>query len=124
MMKASELRIGNWVKSADVKQLEWHDLEVADTLDPIPLTEEWKKFSYRVPHVKGVQKGWVKDIIYCFIPFNDEHDKPCFFGRRNTDHKREADHWNFTQIEGETRYVHQFQNLYFAIRGVEIELKN
>lgn len=102
---------------------EWFDGFV-----PIPLTEDilvkcgfeketWSEFSYRFPYVNGDVSGWVKDNVYCFIPFSKNHKEPCFFGRRNTDDKKEG--WNFTE-HGHPLFLHQLQNLYFALTNQEL----
>ena len=98
-MKASDLRIGNWIEvfygSGDklyqqVDFISENLIECKPNLNiygntikykPIPLTEEWLlkfgfekeswiEFSYRFPHVDGSVNGWVKDNVYCFIPFS------------------------------------------------------
>lgn len=108
-MEARELRIGNWVyKEVGITALEPFQLEINDIvthyhterLKPIPLTEEW------------------------FVKFG--------FKR-----KRDGDYWKsaitLTYIYGEgwdavisdlgvsIKYVHQLQNLYFALTGKELQ---
>jgi hypothetical protein len=124
-MKASELRIGNWVyeRRCDGKLYEGQVTEIRqfDTVDkikcngwyadsPIPLTEEWLlKFgfvdgSYLYKNYK-VKAGdyWNSVKFYegewCYN--NDDSDAGCYF---------------LTTI----KYVHQLQNLYFALTNEEL----
>ena len=120
-MKASELRIGNYYKG-DVLEPNEFDIILAndileldiDPLDdyykPIPLTEEWLlklgfvEGSYLYKNYK-VKAGdyWNSVKFYegewCYN--NDDSDAGCYF---------------LTTI----KYVHELQNLYFAINKTEL----
>jgi hypothetical protein len=127
-MKASELRIGNLVRN----NMNGEILKPCDVLcygintynivglnygfiEPIPLTEEWLlKF--------GFEK--VNNELTNIAPLN----LPCTFNLPNTP-------FSFCQgklilITGtgdfcvNTEYVHQFQNLYFALTGEELIFKS
>lgn len=106
-------------------------------ITPIPLTEEillkcgfektiWSGYNEN-KHFRQNFKyyGWVKDNIWCFISLKsldeNKEDKPHFFGRRLLSHIYE-DTWSFEQREGFTTYVHQFQNLFFALTNEELEI--
>lgn len=115
-MKASELRIGNWVKGIesdclfDVGEFKIDSFDIykidryPKNISPIPLTEEWLlKF--------GLKKcGWYWENENIEIV---EDDEGC---------------WqlsiNFNEfVEGEPfKHVHQLQNLYFALTGKELEV--
>ena len=125
-MEAKELRIGNWVQkdiSVDdwnniqlkigdiamyaIEELEGEDRELV-TLAPIPLTEEWlEKFGFEDGRklITDVNTGM-------FLQF--------FEPRRKA--------WHYViDIDGNDRhfvnhvlYVHQLQNLYFALTGQEL----
>jgi len=122
-MKASELRIGNWVKvpttdGSDVfTQIEpsnfcheWNSEISIESYNPIPLTEEWLvKFGFvriksssperwRKPDQINFKFGKWKSSCGIFM-------KGCNGLGRNIDH------------------VHQLQNLYFALTGEELTLK-
>ena len=121
-MKANEFRIGNWVKRDT--QPEGFQIDAQsfftcekhpDWYEPIPLTEEWLlKFGF----VKG-------DNISC----ND------YFYRKVIDRNEltiNPDNgiciWGETIRDNEVstvliKYVHQLQNLYFALTGNELEIK-
>lgn len=107
-MKASELRIGNWVDSelrnmqielvdfADI--LKYYNANNLDHMKPIPLTEEWlEKFGFK-PFVKDWQR---KGIII--------HTRKRGFVLRKS-----------VPI---IKHVHQLQNLYFALTGEELTIK-
>lgn len=110
-MKANELRIGNWVKwpgEKEPNEVQWqhgHWLGVFkgnySFPEPIPLTEEWLlKFGFKkIGNQFIIENGRITltdDIKYGnqFI-------------------------YEFTSLV----YVHQLQNLYFALTGNELEIK-
>lgn len=112
MIKANELRIGNLVldSTKNVHIIERLD-EKWDFSDryPIPLTEEWLKklgFEFYVPlcHYKLCNNDiWVsvtKELVFsfCNLNYDERVEMP-------------------PKI---VRYVHQLQNLYFAITGEEL----
>ena len=103
-MEANELRIGNWVIVNEECQIEAiiHDVVdvstrfetyVLDVVKPIPLTEEWlERFNWNPPKDIGVSFSLTTDEIH-FVAGN-----------------------YYKKIE----YVHQLQNLYFALIGEEL----
>ena len=124
-MKASELRIGNLVKQSGnivtVESLErsnndWDRTNGLRTLDckPIPLTEEWLlKFGYSVTdentagkiyHIAEIGKFLNDDIMLVLYIKGDF--KNCIFRKRE-----------------QVKYVHQLQNLYFALTGEELTIE-
>jgi hypothetical protein len=120
-MKASELRIGNWVsnyKDTPTQILEWTGNEAyltkgrkaygIKTSSPIPLTEDWLvRFGFE----KIEEEEFEIELLSNRISVN-------------------ISHWTY-QIgysiywtnEIEIQHVHQLQNLYFALTGEELELK-
>ena len=112
-MKASELRIGNWVNWYN----EWHQdlyFDAQITIDsfnntdfsrarPIPLTEEWlQKFGF-----DANQDLYVRGLI---MRYN--------FSYQIIELVRFE-----TIIDFKVEYVHTLQNLYFALTGEELILK-
>jgi len=127
-MKASELRIGNWVywptdeegQEAQVDGVAMHlntvffkDRFMGITLDavkPIPLTEEWlKRFGF--VRAANFDNGYrLTSNSFC-IEF-EVSEKGEILG-------------SFLELIGiDIQYVHQLQNLYFALTGSELELKH
>ena len=116
-MKASELRIGNLVDLGNriAKVIEIGHLacvvvdleETQDTIEdyerikPILLTEEWF-LNLGFHKYKG-----------------DNSD--CFLGDFDTRCNRELFFWKGTYIQN-IKYVHQLQNIYFALTGEELIL--
>lgn len=121
-MEAKELRIGNFVNFNDdgeIKQIKvlgidlfggWNsviydenipDIEMCD-IEPIPLTEEWI-FNFGVK-IEELNLPYSYEF-YCNNGYlrilRDEKNRKC------------------TRI----KYVHQLQNLYFALTGEELTLK-
>lgn len=129
-MKASELRIGNWVhnsiNSTDFQidffaGREWctnvceFDSEEFDSkikdLQPIPLTEEWL-----------IKFGFKKRDMLSSILFDMKNPRFSIYLNPPID---KSNKWNILGIEKNVniQYVHQLQNLYFALTGEELTLK-
>jgi hypothetical protein len=112
-MKATELRIGNWVKRDDQPdgfQIDSRSFIVCERdpemYQPIPLTEEWLvKFGFdSLPYTDQYE--------YNGMLFNLDLTKGTF------------DFWcdNVTGRINYIHFVHQLQNLYFALTGQELEI--
>ena len=124
-MLATELRIGNILTTGnyEVKVIEIHHLGVqvsdleetqdtwepyVDRIKPMPLTEEWL-----------LKFGFEKNENGLFKLFN-ESEVPILL---NEDlNGWTCDGINFS-VNG-TQYIHQLQNLYFALTGEELTLKS
>lgn len=132
-MKASELRIGNYIFNRNdqlckVKELS-EDKINAPVIDwpvtglphkPIELTEEWLiKFGFQNITLKYYQntnlKGLYLENIDSYLTF----DKSEWRLEQDDDWRDGGNHHDLLKIE----YVHQLQNLYFALCGEELELK-
>ena len=112
-MKATELRIGNWVLEDDTQQVGQVDLviieiierELNHTYKPIPLTEEWLE---RMGFEKDDGIWEHKELMWsCEISGDD-------------------DSFNFKRLGLDLPCigifsVHQLQNLYFALTGEELQ---
>lgn len=152
-MKASELRIGNWIKIKEefsdrefpLKTLEFeikgfndgsgrfeegakqilfwtipnkvfgktHSGSYDIECEPISLTEEWLlKFNFTRHHV-----DYSNDVIYIKnVPSNNEFEWGVYPNELGSG----------IQIKNRKliQYVHQLQNLYFALTGEELEIKD
>lgn len=123
-MKANELKPGNLVKSGtgiykvfaisipQILAIQKHD-EPKDSqqnvyqsdntiIEPIPLTDEWlEKFGFNK------------------FPNQKKYDMDNFWacGLRN------GNEWHFEDLECFVKYVHQLQNLFFALTGEELTIK-
>ena len=145
-MKATELRIGNLVNEAvrtkisrkiatyeitKIRALDIHHLEVfpiSKNFEPIPLTEEWLlKFGF-VSEGEG-NEAWL-DIDNKITPENKiqlrtwvnfecfkDYGGTAFFMLENY----EGEYYT-TIIPCKYKYVHQLQNLYFALTNEELTL--
>ena len=128
MIQINELRIGNLVKWYDVsKVLELHSeknkfdnvcIECEESfewteynkLEPIPLTEEWllKVGFQERKDTSNFSNFWIgenpltRDWLFVIKGFKEDND----FFFMNGFHK--------------IKYVHQLQNLYFALTGAEL----
>ena len=119
-MKANELRVGNWVEKTEIKysglklyhsEIAINDLIHASSLKPIPLTEEWLlKFGFEKMGDKFSLKN-KKAGVFRFVKTSGN----IIVGE--LEHGRNS-------ISEFITYVHQLQNLYFALTGEELTLKN
>lgn len=147
-MKASELRIGNWIlpKMKEYKS-EWKDVSLGpdipiqpepiqvfphlitrmvfneDTLkmyESIPLTEEWLS-KFELEHVE-VRGRWIKDK---FVIWKQRYLDPLSIFEENKFYLQMVDfHGDIFTLHLEIKYVHQLQNLYFALTGEELTFKS
>ena len=137
-MKATELRIGNLVwhiglgeakvgelrKDAivllnpkDDKGFKYEPMNNFHRIEPIPLTEEWLlKFGFN----KEYQKGYI-GIDVCNSDF--VLTEPLKMGEWQTNYTFQFETGSVPKFK-EIEYVHQLQNLYFALTGEELILKN
>lgn len=121
-MKATELRIGNWVRIKDVPTTkEWQvesignlqqvagQLWSIEELEPIQLTEEWlTRFGFKLP-----AHSWIGDKFH-LSEYGEGSKHPNGGVWVVAMNKNNA-------IISEIQYVHQLQNLYFALTGKELQ---
>lgn len=124
-MKANELRIGNYITAFD---LDGDYVEVGflstrlETIqgtyykysqcNPIPITEEWlKRFGLVSKGIKGIKVFYIRGM-QCEL--NEDRVTCAFY---DNEYGAEPD----TIIH--KYYIHQLQNLYFALTGEELEIK-
>jgi len=138
-MKPQELRIGNFVYHKDnplpqkVDGLDLYKIQseyiseysMPDKFTAIPLTEEWLlKFGFKKEDKSPTKEHsnyfsrWVMDYKYSFsyAPFRQDWG----FYHSYTDAPNDADNERFDFISCGIKYVHQLQNLYFALTGEEL----
>lgn len=125
MLRTTELRIDNLVNYTTAKGdvllnvIEWEDLKWLSedeqgfnlVHNPIPLTEEWL---LRFGFVKEFNADENSDSFYlkdCDDSFYIDYDNSWYIGATS-----------YGYLKG-THYVHQLQNLYFALTGEELTLK-
>lgn len=113
-MEASQLRIGNYVyrqssklivDKSSVYQIENVNIQSALKYAPIPLTEEWVLklgFKNKTIYIKGI----------CLYLVNE--------GMSGGFQDNEYGINEYVDI----KYVHQLQNLYFALTGEELTVNN
>tara|TARA_R110000772_G_scaffold145504_1_gene255489 strand:+ start:31209 stop:31523 length:315 start_codon:yes stop_codon:yes gene_type:complete len=104
MIQANELRIGNLFNPIiDVKVEAWMLLpESKIVFEPIPLTEDWL-----------VRFGFDKN----------EYKKEVWFSGNKLAIDFRNGQYFIRGYEINVKYIHQLQNLYFALTGTELELK-
>jgi len=115
-MKANELKIGNWINFipdkgnfiiSDIKTFNENTINGLELEDcqPIPLTEEWLlKFGF-VKVKDDIFRLLEDDIIICTVS------------------KIGSDEFEYEQLKVRgiyVQFVHQLQNLYFALTGEEL----
>ena len=115
-MKASELRIGNWFynNNGEGIKCQIQHLVFCDSIEckynPIPLTPEWlEKFGFESEDVDD----YVKDNHSVII---EKKEYSYWFAEQASDV-----YWQQLAV---IKYVHQLQNLYFALTGEELEIND
>ncbi len=111
-MKATELRIGNWINDGDgdftvSRKTLAHVETFPNKFKPIPLTEEWLvKLGFEKDEMGYY---YIDDEIYSFV---DREQKGFMLVIAYVEYK-----------ETYIKHVHQLQNLYFALIGEELTIK-
>ena len=117
MIQANELRLGNWFQSNIYQQVALETLEYLlnpnfaphSAVKPIPLTPEilekcgFECVSHGLTTITYVHKG---------LP---EYGRTCYW-------HAEIGELNLNYIAIGVKYLHQLQNLYFALTGEELEV--
>lgn len=132
-MNAQELRVGNWVKrdsqpdgfvvdGASILRCERHE----EWYEPIPLTPEWlEKFGFEVNEGDGgTFKNWrqtysLKIMDECYIEISKRNNN---FGISQCE-KDNNIRRNLIAFNRQLLYIHRLQNLYFALTGTELTIK-
>jgi hypothetical protein len=138
-MKANELRIGNYIICRNVIDKVWgidlgnngdaivctDKFGIGETdIKPIPLNEEWLlKFGFESWNCKGSE--WIfEKVIYKDL---DIEQKMIISSSGTCCIEEQEDHPEVEVqkfiIRPDVQYVHQLQNLYFALTGQELEIK-
>lgn len=123
-MKATDFRINNWVYSTTHQQnykiirLE-KDSELIN-IEPIELTEEWLlKFSFAKDNQNNYRKY---DDETCGVLGIVEHKK-LYTNEHLSFFFNVGGSYAISSIDFQIKYVHQLQNLYFALCGSELTIK-
>jgi hypothetical protein len=109
-MKTTELRIGNLVRqkvrnNEDVCVADFITIQMAHNYVPIPLTEEWLlKFGFT--RKEYIMLGEIH-FDYCLNNLSIELQNQWIYFKK-------------VQIERKSLFVHELQNLYFALTGEEL----
>jgi hypothetical protein len=146
-MKVNELRIGNYIRQVKTHNgFDWDKIRTVaainkecylsvnvleegesgvtlsklklDRFEPIPLTEEWLvKFGFvRIKRPFNVDKMPEGTIDYYHNKHNYYYNKGSMFLDQGND-----EGWN---VDLKIEFVHQLQNLHFALTGEELTLKD
>jgi hypothetical protein len=146
-MKANELRIGNWYQSVKFQQPvqcdlsdlfdlcansdgAYNDPPVDEMFESIPLTEEWLlKFGFGIVDHSGthffskdieIDNGNHPDLYLHFHIKNGEIvNSGMTSGEIDNEDGYEGERTHLVNI---IEYVHQLQNLYFALTGKELTI--
>lgn len=134
-MEARNLRIGNFVRAKSPEKTEWveahkisahtlYSMEYPTAMDfvkpdmePIPLTKKWlDKFGFDDSEYKEGYTGvdYRTNLIMDFVL-----TKPNFMGEWQNYYTYDLGQHRFVALH----YVHELQNLFFAVTTTELELK-
>lgn len=116
-MKINELRLNNWVYSVTHKgnyKITLIDkYRLYDHVEPIQLTED-VLFKCGFEYKTNLWESKVYRLNEWFISFESGI---CVFGFKKTTKSP------YTMLKNDIKYLHQLQNLYFALTGEELEIK-
>lgn len=120
MMQASEYRIGNWVSNGEVDYqitgatILHLEIKPSDAIaKPIPITPEWlERFGLITDKTDNVITLYENDCFDLRCSWDDELGFQIWF---------ESD-YHESAVKN-IKYIHQLQNLYFALTGEEITTK-
>jgi hypothetical protein len=131
-MEARELRIGNYYqnKSNDL-ELKYKEIQYVEDIlyvsvycDAIPLTEEWLiKFGFEKVIYDSDETGYGTDYeldikgVGC-ISYSDDFSCALFGSKESSKHEL-----GFLPNWDNCKHVHSLQNLYFALTGEELKIK-
>lgn len=135
-MKASELRIGNWVSGNSDPYMQVHslwkdeiDLIIEEAvweyegheINPIPLNEEWLlRFGF------DISESWY-NLYWTVKPKGHREYRDCLGINlqegRTVLSSNGGIHEAMNVYVNHCEYVHQLQNLYFALTKTELEIK-
>jgi len=116
-MKATELRIGNYIKiNGDLSYVTPNTIialnESELSAEPIPVTEKWLKDFGFIDKYKSCNNDW---SIYGFT-INQQSDEDV------NGNKIPQEQIFYYQYQYDIKYVHQLQNLYFALTEKELTI--
>ena len=118
MIRANELRIGNYYhlveEGVDINEVyqisdgySLHLIDEYNNAKPIPLTEEWLlKMCFECGQLKTSKRFWIPNFNIRIF---------------NKSGKTQVSHSG--KVYEHIKYVHQLQNLYFALTGEELKIK-
>lgn len=130
-MKASELRIGNYIKvKGSILQVWALDLDLRDEGFELFSAGDYELVEFRNLLPKPVPL--TKTIIQVFGAKPDDLEKDCFvISALTMDYKFQLTtlidgdfYWTCNKVLGDNcfMYVHEFQNLVFALSGIELKM--
>lgn len=119
-MKAEELRIGNWVSMVYQSMISPIQVSFINDTTTEPLVNGLPIYEFEpIPLTKGWLLRFGFDIHAGYLYYDNSNH---LMGHM----EREENHWILENGDREIasfKYVHQLQNLYFALTGEELELK-
>lgn len=116
MIPANELRIGNLVENTQITykgmskvntQITLRNIFMFESFNPIPITEEWL-----------LKFGFKKGVMVMYIIMDDNEQIQYSLDNNIFSFSFKASY--FKKID--VKYIHQLQNLYFALKGEELTL--
>ena len=127
-MKASDLRIGNWVNiflnDVDYNTIQikvddlYYIIQKNGVYEPIPLTEEWlTKFGFKYINTESSYLTYAEPSHNYYLQMDVRKSDNKWIILDNTMSELIA----FAMVD--IIYVHQLQNLYFALTGEELIIK-
>ena len=127
-MEAKELRLGNFLQhgSSIVKVSAIHNDKLFIEVKPLKYTLKFDDTTYHSEPIKLTEEWFLKFGATKEIYEDDESDYYLVIRHDKFSIFYESDNCIYCDIAEEVfklEYVHQLQNLYFALTGVELQLK-
>lgn len=124
-MKSNELRIWNWVETSEgVIQIQngW-EIDEGNECQPIPLTEEWLlKFGFEKEEIICVGGLYVEYHLKAnsdvYMVYLNDFSVGLYASKREYENELAV-----IPTHDNVKHVHSLQNLYFALTGTELEIK-
>ena len=125
MINANELRIGNWVLDENNNQVQcigWLSGCIITFVDNVPVGKKDEKFS-PIPLAPEILEkcGFVKQNYY----INEVYGNANFKFKQHADKSYDIEIIGFTDqgINVSIYFLHQLQNIYYALTGEELTIK-
>ncbi|NRA94432.1 MAG: hypothetical protein HRU26_17505, partial [Psychroserpens sp.] len=120
-----ELRIGNWLyrkgDNENMYEVDWITIKEAHNYQPIPITEEWlEKFGFEK---ESIEKAYFRVLIYSMRLNEKLIEIKIEMWKGNDEWEDYYSFYKNWDYMNSCQHIHQLQNLYYALTGEELKMK-